>query len=253
MESSQALERNVLEAVDLRVVVHLHVVFGLRILVRVFEGAAYAAAAVERGDESVQATADGTSATQTGNIGHAGDRSTVLALGGIRVERHHAATTCKERIMVNLFQILGGGGRNIIIISAMHRKCGGGRHPRPTGTGSKLTAFEIALGVDTFPRAWAAAVDTAHRPAAALLHARAAAEPAPCDLRLLRGTRALGLAHAVADLFRRLAFALLGTDRRARGESVRALEPAGVPVDTGGNAVVRVVAVSWGRVDDLWI
>ena len=94
--SSQALEGNVLEAVDLRVVKHLHVVFGLIMMVRVSGYVAYAGAAVERGDESVQAAADGTFAAQTGNVGHSGYRSAVLALGGIRVERHDAATTCKE-------------------------------------------------------------------------------------------------------------------------------------------------------------
>ena len=68
----------------------------------------------------------------------------------------------------------------------------------------------------------------------------------------MRGTCSLGLALAVADLVRLLALALLGIVRWARGETVRALESAGVPVDTGGGAVLRVVAVIWGRVVDLW-
>jgi len=116
----------------------------------------------------------------------------------------------------------------------------------------QLTAFEIALSVDTFPRAWTTTVDTAHRPTAALLHARAAAKPAPCDLRILRGTCTLGLALAVADFVRLLALAQQGIVRWARGESVRAVESARVSVDTSGGAVVRVVAIIWGRVDDLW-
>ena len=131
--SSQLLERNVLEAVDLRVVIHLHVVFGLIMMVPVFGYAAHAGAAVERGDESVQAAADGTFATQTGNVSHAGYRSTVLALGGIRVERHDAATTCKEQgknIGQFIFQFLGGAVVTISTHAVQHQKRGSGTSDR---------------------------------------------------------------------------------------------------------------------------
>ena len=72
-------------------------------------------------------------------------------------------------------------------------------------------------------------------------------------MRLLRGTCSLGLALAVADFVRLQAFALLGIVRWARGESVRALESAGVSVDTGRNTVIREVAIVWGRAVDLWV
>ena len=119
----------------------------------------------------------------------------------------------------------------------------------------KLTAFEIALSVDALPRARTTAVDTARCPTEALLHARATAEPTPSVIvivRPLRGTLTLGLALAVADFVVALAFAMHGVVRRMRRESVRALESAGVSVDTGGGAVLRVVAlVIRGGVDDL--
>jgi hypothetical protein len=154
--------------------------------------------------------------------------------------------------LVSLFQFFFGWCRRNHIGHAVKHSETRGRHFGQRGDQFQLTAFEIALGVDTFPRTRTTAVDTANCPTAALLHARAAAEPAPCVLRMLRGTCSLGLALAVADFVRLLALALLGVVRWARGESVRALESAGVSVDTGGGAVVRIVAIFGGRVVDLW-
>ena len=111
----------------------------------------------------------------------------------------------------------------------------------------KLTAFEIARGVDALPCARVVAVDTARQPAVSPLGAGAAAEPAPSVVaaRLLRRTRALGDALTVADLQGRRALALRGVVLRGGDESVRALERA-LFVGADGLGVVREFAVVLG-------
>lgn len=82
-----------LEAVDPRLVVlrlvHFLVIGSLHRL-GVLE---YAAAAVGGWHESGETTADVALAKLAGDIGHAGDRGAVPALGRVRGERYHAATT----------------------------------------------------------------------------------------------------------------------------------------------------------------
>jgi hypothetical protein len=84
----------VLEAVDPRLlelrVVRLLVNIGALHRLGVLE---QAAAAVGRRHEARETAADGAFATQAGDIGHARDRSAVLAFGRVGGERYRAATT----------------------------------------------------------------------------------------------------------------------------------------------------------------
>ena len=117
----------------------------------------------------------------------------------------------------------------------------------------QLTALEIARNIDTLPRAGAAAKDTTGCPSGPVVRTGAAADPALLDIaRLLSGTRSRCHALAVADDRWGFAHTLLRVVLGLRRESVRALESAGVIIDTGRDAVIGVNTVRRaGGIDDL--
>ena len=91
-EPSITLERSVLEAIDLRrFVAGIVVVMVVVMRVLVF---GYAAAAVGRWDETVEAVADDAFAPLARDVGDVGDGGAVPALGRVSGEGNHAATTC---------------------------------------------------------------------------------------------------------------------------------------------------------------
>jgi len=100
------LERNMLEAIrpswrKLRVLLHLSFVgIVMLVMVRVL---GYATITVVGWHEAVEAAADDTFAMLTGDVGDAGNRAAVLALGRVRGEGDHATTTCNMNVSSALF------------------------------------------------------------------------------------------------------------------------------------------------------
>ena len=85
----------------LRVLLHLSFVgIVMLVMVRVL---GYATITVVGWHEAVEAAADDTFAMLTGDVGDAGNRAAVLALGRVRGEGDHATTTCNMNVSSALF------------------------------------------------------------------------------------------------------------------------------------------------------
>ena len=242
----------------------LHLSFGGIVMVMVARVLRYAASTVVEWHESVEAAPDDAFAVLACDVGDVRDGSAILAPGRVRGEGHHATTTCNIDIssalaLLSFFGFSkslprGGASRN----KSCAVRYGAVTRPRPVPAQTSqakpprkqgLTTFEITLRVDTLPRAWTTAVNTARQPTVSPLRARAAANPSSSVVVVvvhpMRGTRALGHAFVVADLHVfPLASALFRFVCRERRESVRTHESTWASVDTGGRAVLRINALS---------
>jgi len=171
----------------------------------------YAAVAVGRWHEPVEAAADDAFAKLAGNVGDAWDGGTVLAHGGVRGQRHHTTATAFE-IALGVDAL--PGARTTAIDAAGYPAeslLRAGATAEPATPVAVLTIFWLVRGTSAARHALAVA-DHRGRIALALLGLHNVVE-----------SRALG-----------------------KRESVRALESAGVTLGTDGRAVRRVRAVRVG-------
>ena len=110
-----------------------------------------------------------------------------------------------------------------------------------------LTALKVTSSVNAFPRMGTTTKDAAGQPSRSVVCARSAADPAfvlTCSMMAWPARGACFCSHAltITNDRRPTAYALGRVVGRGSRKSVYALESAGISVDTGGSAVVRVDA-----------